>query len=157
MPDYHKDVLKDYGWAAVHLKSKKKSPPFRTLEEQVGLSQLRPYYQFANHPVHAGVKGIKYDVGYVYSPDLLFAGPSNSGLADPACFALHSFIAISTLLLTYLPYVEYSNLLEAHLKSLVAVQVMQVLVKDAVSAFSEAHEQLEHDELELQAKERIQA
>ena len=70
-----------YGWASYALDKKKAT--FRNIEENVGLDHLRPYYQLACLPVHAGITSILYDLGAPEVDTLLLAGPSNRGLADP--------------------------------------------------------------------------
>lgn len=48
---YGTDFLRDYGWTINFLPKGKRN--FAALEEEVGLSYLRPFYQWANKGVHA--------------------------------------------------------------------------------------------------------
>src|SRR5690606_17251011 len=73
---------KPNGWAASILPKKKID--FFDLEEAADLSHLRPYYKLASHGVHAGPKGILFELGLVPNKNLLLAGPSNFGFTDPA-------------------------------------------------------------------------
>jgi Family of unknown function (DUF5677) len=89
----------DYGWAASELN--KDRPSFRDIEEEVGLDYLRPFYKMASHNVHANPKGILFKLGlYNNDRDILLAGPSNTGLTDPAHSAAISLGQITTNLLT---------------------------------------------------------
>ena len=154
MPNLHKHVLKgDYGWAAIYLNNTR--PTFKDIEEKVGLAHWRPYFKFASHPTHAGVKGIKFDIGFnLGDQNVLFAGPSNAGLVDPASISLIAFSATTALLLTHMRYLNEKGLLEIHLKSLTASQVLQELLKEAEQAFLKVHQRLifEVEELEKRAK-----
>jgi hypothetical protein len=89
----------EYGWAASELN--KDRPSFRDIEEEVGLDYLRPFYKLASHNVHANPKGIFFKLGlYNNNRDILLAGPSNTGLTDPAHSAAISLGQITTNLLT---------------------------------------------------------
>ncbi|GCE05771.1 DUF5677 domain-containing protein [Dictyobacter aurantiacus] len=151
-PSHSKDILKgDYGWAAIALG--KSRPTFADIEEKVGLDHWRPYFKMASYPIHPSAKGIKFGIGEIGKSNILPAGPSNAGLADPASITLISFNAITALLLTYIQHIQEKDLLEIHLKSLVAAQIMNELLHEAKQAFLKAHQQLVDDELKLQAQE----
>src|SRR5439155_20856352 len=152
MPHLHKDVLNgDYGWAAIVLQ--KDRPTFADIETKVGLDHWRPYFKMASYPIHPSAKGIKFDIGMKGKSNLLLAGPSNSGLADPASIALLSFNAITTMLLLHMRYFDEKDLVVLYLKSLIAAQVMGELLHEAQQAFLEAHQQLVREELEIQTQE----
>ncbi|NQU86573.1 MAG: hypothetical protein HQ541_12500, partial [Mariniphaga sp.] len=78
---YGKSFKGSYGWAAYALD--KNRPNYRDIEEAIGLNYLRPYYQLANIPVHAGPMSILFDLGMPETDILMLAGSSNRGLADP--------------------------------------------------------------------------
>lgn len=141
-----------YGWAAEALKLNKKPPTFDMIEEAVSYAHMRPYYKLASEAIHASPKGLMFDIGNL-DRQLLPAGPSNAGLADPGSIALISFHRCTMLLLLYQRYSEEPSLQEIHLKSLLASQVMQELLKEANQAFLEAHQQLMREEMEQQAFE----
>jgi hypothetical protein len=70
----------DYGWANglgndTHIS-------FRDLEVIAKQDRLRPYYQMANNPIHAGARGLLWELGTV-DRDVLVTGSSDRGLADP--------------------------------------------------------------------------
>jgi hypothetical protein len=95
----------DYGWASSVLQ--KPSPTFRDIEEKVGLDHLRPFYKMASHNVHANPKGVLFKLGlFPESQDILLAGPSNLGLADPGHETAISLGQITTALLTTKPNVD---------------------------------------------------
>ncbi len=72
----------EYGWAAAVIG--KKRPSFRDIEKNTSLERLRPYYRMASHNVHANPKSVFFKLGLSPNgPDVLLAGPSNMGLADP--------------------------------------------------------------------------
>jgi len=50
---------KRYGWSAQHFGH---APEFRKIEEAVDLGHLRCYYRMASHPIHAGPKGITFEI-----------------------------------------------------------------------------------------------
>ena len=141
----------DYGWAAIVLE--KVRPTFADIEAKVGLDHWRPSFKMATYPIHPSAKGIKFEMGRIGKSNILLAGPSNSGLADPASIALVSFNAITTILLTYMRYFDKKELVVHYLQSLIAAQVMGELLHEAQQEFLEAHQQLVRDELDLQAQE----
>ena len=102
----------------------------------------------ASYPVHASAKGLKFDIGFLETRTLLFAGPSNAGLTDPANIALISFLGMTVLLLLHEPYLDEKGLLGTYIKSLFATQVLQELVHEAQQEFLETHRQLMREEFE---------
>ncbi|HYT41774.1 MAG TPA: DUF5677 domain-containing protein, partial [Methylomirabilota bacterium] len=152
LPHLHRDVLNgDYAWAAIVLQ--KDRPTFADIETKVGLDHWRPYFKMASYPIHPSAKGIKFEIGQIGKSNILLAGPSNSGLADPANIALISFNAITTMLLLHMRYFDEKDLVVLYLKSLIAAQVMGELLHEVQQAFFEANQQLVQDELKLQAQE----
>jgi Family of unknown function (DUF5677) len=141
----------DYGWAAIVLK--KDRPTFADIQAKVGLDHWRPSFKMATYPIHPSAKGIKFEMGRIGNNNILLAGPSNSGLADPASIALISFNAITTMLLTHMRYFDEKELVVHYLQSLIAAQVMGELLHEAQQAFLETHQQLVRDELDIQAQE----
>jgi hypothetical protein len=95
----------NYGWASSILQ--KADPTFRDIEESVKLDYLRPLYKLASHNVHANPKGIFFKLGlYPNSRDILLAGPSNTGLADPGHGMAISLTQITFALLTQQPNID---------------------------------------------------
>lgn len=95
---FGKSYRNQYGWASFALK--KDRPNFAEIEADVGLEHMRPYYKMASHNVHANPKGIFFKLGLMPEEDILLAGPSNIGLADPGHCAAVSLLQITTVLLT---------------------------------------------------------
>jgi len=126
----------DWGWAACALTGK---PTFARIEQAVGMDHLRPYFGMASHSVHAGYKGMTFDIGYFgragYST-VMFAGATNAGLADPGHSAIISLMQCTTALLIYKP--DFDSLAE--------LSALWRLTDDVGKAFIEAHRQLEQDE-----------
>jgi Family of unknown function (DUF5677) len=102
-----RDVLKarfgdpygeEYGWAAKALGNKR--PNFSDIERDVGLAHLRPYYKLASHNVHANPKGAFFKLGLLPDQQMLLAGASDLGLADPGQCTAISLSQITFTLLT---------------------------------------------------------
>ena len=88
----------DYGWAAAA--TDKKKTTLRDIEESARLDRLRPYYRMASHNVHANPKGVFFELGLAPNgPEVLLAGPSNTGLADPGQLTAISLGQITVALL----------------------------------------------------------
>jgi hypothetical protein len=131
-----------YGWSAEALG--KKRPTFADIEKASGLDHLRPYYKMASHNVHANPKGIKFCLGLSDGADILLAGPSNYGLADPA----HG-LAISILQAT----VPLLNLV-INIDSVVMGKILTKYVDDIGEAFISIHRaMLKHDEAQQENAE----
>ena len=119
----------NYGWAADALKLSK--PSFAEVEKAAGLDNLRPYYRMASHNIHANPKGVFVKLGLAgIGTDLLLAGPSQRGLADPGHGAAISISQATTALLTSQP----------NLDRLVVCDVLQRLQQKVGAAFMATHE-----------------
>lgn len=137
---FGKDFTFQYGWAAHHLA--KSNPTFADLEEASGIDHLRPYYRLASHNVHANIKGLLFKVGLLSEIDVLLAGPSNAGLAEPGHSTALSLNHVTMSLMN----------IDQTLDTLVAMQVMALLANEIGEAFGQAHLKLERDEVRLQKK-----
>ena len=141
---FGKPFKEDYGWAASVLGSRR--PTIRAIEEQVNLDHWRPYYKMASDNVHANSHGAYFKLG-LSGPgrDVLLAGPSNAGLADPghsASISLHQ--VTTTMLFTRLSF-----------DSVVAAKILETMVEEIGEAFLESHLALETiaiEEKESEAK-----
>lgn len=79
---YGKSFSTDYGWASKELDNP--NPGFAQIEEAVSLQHIRPFFKLANINVHAGSKSILFRLGSPpYGDEILVAGPSIYGLAEP--------------------------------------------------------------------------
>lgn len=96
---FGKDFAGEYGWAAEALK--KTRPNFSDLELMVGLDHMRPYYRMASNNIHANPRGVFFSLGLTSEgTDVLLAGPSNAGLADPGDAAAISLYQATVTMLT---------------------------------------------------------
>ncbi len=122
-----------YGWAAEHIG--KKRPTIADIQEAATIDYLSPYYKMASHNVHANPKGVFFKLGLVGESEVLLAGPSNAGLADPGHAAALSLMQISSILMKQNPTID----------NVVAVKVMQRLVDEIGDALLAAHQKLLED------------
>jgi len=121
-----------YGWASDALRMD--DPNFSDIERDVNLEHLRPFYKLASHNVHANPKGVLFKLGLLPgSENLLLAGPSNAGLADPGHLTAISLAQITTLLLTTRPNID----------RLVICDILMKLEQETGDAFLAAHKALE--------------
>jgi hypothetical protein len=121
----------EYGWAAAALGNPR--PNFRQIEEATELDHWRPYFRMASHGVHAGPHGLFWDLGK-HGHNLMLAGPSNAGLADPGMDAAMSLDLVTLELLMARPPTP---------QSVVWMKALTKLAEDARGAFFAAHETLE--------------
>jgi hypothetical protein len=124
----------DYGWASTALG--KKNPTFRDIERNVLLDHMRPYYKLASHNIHANPKGILFKLGLAKdSGEVLLAGPSNMGLADPGHGCAITLTQITIALLLTRPNID----------RLVMCRVLLQLADEIGKEFIQAHESLSQD------------
>ncbi|MBI4608062.1 MAG: hypothetical protein HY726_03530 [Candidatus Rokubacteria bacterium] len=121
----------EYGWAAEALGMK--NPKFSDIERSAGLAHLRPYYKLASHNVHANPKGAFFKLGLLPDQQMLLAGPSDLGLADPGHGTAISLSQITFTLLTMKPNID----------RLVICQILCRLEHEVGEAFIAAHRALE--------------
>ena len=129
---FGKPYAEEYGWAAAVLGRER--PTFADIEaSSVGLDATRPYYRLASHDVHAGPKSIYFNMGVLGRQNVLAAGPSNAGLADPG----HG-MAISLGQVT-------AALLNSHvdLDGVMSLTLMTDLMDEIGQAFLEVHKRME--------------
>lgn len=132
-----------YGWASDVLKNPR--PTFADIERDVGLDHWRPYYQMASHPIHAGMRGLTWNLETPLG-NMLAAGPSDAGLADPGHAALISLNHLNAALLVgqgqeVQEHGEESLVDQAY--AVIAVQALTKLVDLAGSDFLRAHRKIE--------------
>lgn len=96
-----KDFANENGWAA-HLTGKPR-PRFKDIEVIAKFEHMRPLYKMACLNVHGGARGLFFRLGLSYEEDenLLLAGPSTNGLANPIQNTAYSLLQITAALLTY--------------------------------------------------------
>jgi len=132
LTDYGVEFKSDYGWAASALR--KSRPTFSDLEEAVNLEKWRGHYKLASHNVHANPKGISFRLGLSHNErNILLAGVSDRGLADPAHGATLSLLQItSTLLLT-----------KPNMDTLVRSRILMKLQHEIKDEFLKVHNEME--------------
>ena len=122
-----------YGWAAHILKPKTNEPirSFADIEESV-LPHLQPYYQLESHNVHAKSKGIYHRLGLMDEREVLLAGASDTGLAEPGQNAA-LFLSQATTVL---------GLLHVTFETTTMMKLMRQLQCEVGDSFIRAHRQL---------------
>lgn len=102
---YGRSFEKDYGWAARALGDAR--PTFRKIEASLDMSQWRPHFQFACQSVHAGSQALFFSLASSeQAEEILFAGASDAGLADPGHHAAISLMMTTVALLTSRPNLD---------------------------------------------------
>jgi hypothetical protein len=102
---FGRPYAKPYGWAAQALSNN--NPNFSDIEQTVDLAYWRSHYKLASHNVHANPKGVFFKLGlYPEERELLLAGPSDTGFADPGHSTAISLLQITTILLTLHPNID---------------------------------------------------
>lgn len=130
------------GWAAKHLGMAE--PTFAQIIEAAGIDHLSPYYRLASHNVHANPKGIFFKLGIIGEAEVLLAGSSNAGLADPGHSTAISLMQITTSVALSNPTLDH----------LIAIKTIQKLVDEIGGAFIDAHDELERDHAEFERMTR---
>ncbi len=127
---FGKSFTEDYGWAACALGNNR--PSLAEIERAAKLDHFRPYYRMASDNVHANSHGAFYKLGG-FSPelDILLAGPSNLGLADPGHGAALSLTQITAALVSTAPTLE----------SATELTVLSLLQEETGAAFLEAQKE----------------
>jgi Family of unknown function (DUF5677) len=118
----------DYGWA--NEPGNEAHISFRHLEAMAAQDHLRPYYQMANNPVHAGARGLLWELGTV-DHDVLVTGSSDRGLADPGQLTART---LSLLTRTFVLSQD-----DAGVRWAIYVDALDQLSRQASDAFLEVH------------------
>jgi len=124
---YGRDFGKPQGWAAKHLN--KPDPTIADIQEASKIDHLRPYYRVASNNVHANPKGVFFKLGLVGEMDILLAGPSDVGIADPGHATAISLVQISTALVSLNPTFDNT----------VLIKIMLALTDEIGAVLLEAH------------------
>jgi len=107
--------------------------PRTTAGKIAGLEHLRPYYRMASHNVHANPKGLRFRLGILDTEDILLAGPSNYGLADPAHGVATSILQVSRSLLAT----------RVNLDSLVMIDILEKFCDEVGKEFLRIHSRIQ--------------
>ena len=145
--EFGRTFLKDYGWAAPLFNGT--APKFKQLQEHAELDHWRGYYRMASHGTHANPKGISWNIQSLTTADMIWAGPSNAGLVDPAQCSLIALAAITAGLMAYLvdelPTSADHRIVEQNF-ALVRQQVILLLMGQAIETLGEVHDQQQAEE-----------
>jgi hypothetical protein len=140
---YGADFAKgDYGWAGHHLGKVKAT--FKDIEAAVHADHFRAHYRMASHNVHANPKGVFFRLGMLAESQVLLAGPSNAGLADPGHGAALSLARITSSLAGLQQPPAFDNI--------VALLMIVQLVDEIGEAFGSAHARLEADDAAIRPR-----
>ena len=144
----------DYGWAAPLFNNK--APTFKQLEQLVELDPMRGYYRLSSQGVHANAKGITWNIQSLTDFDVIWAGPSNAGLEDPAQCSLIALAGATDALMAYAVgelSEETAELSDSMIKpildqslALVRHRVIHLLIDHAIEQLVEVGAQQEAEE-----------
>ena len=84
-----------FGWAAHHLGMKK--PTFKDLQEAADRTEFSSFYKLASFNVHASARSLFFNLASMGSSDVLLAGRSNAGLAEPGERTAHTLLYVTSL------------------------------------------------------------
>ena len=119
-------------------------PTFAGLEKRVGLDHLRPDFRTSSHLVHAGSSGTLLVETLFRGGDVLLAGPTNNGLAQPMHGAAISLVQITTVL------VNRGRVAEFHPIVLAMLQALLIFVDELGEKGMEAERRLDRLESQYQ-------
>ena len=130
---FGKSFKQDYGWAASVTGNE--PPTFVNIEKRADVDHMRPYYRMASVNVHAGAHGAYFRLGQGISlgNEILLAGPSMFGLADPGHATAISLLQTTLSLLTTRPTMHY----------LVVSRTLMKLEKEIGNSLLKVHNELE--------------
>ena len=127
---FGKEFQGSYGWAA----SVVRGPTIQKIEEHVKLDHMRPYYRMASDNEHPNSHGAHFRLGLnQWNRDVLLAGPSNLGLADPGHSTAISLNQVTTTLLAT----------RSNLDCLVITRILHELTSEIGEEFLKAHQEAE--------------
>jgi hypothetical protein len=129
---YDPPFKEDYGWAAEALAVPR--PTFTQIEASLDMSHWRPYFRLACQSVHAGSQSLFFSLGLPrHSRNILLAGASDAGLADPGHQMAISLTMVTVAFLTALPTLD----------GLVACRCLLTLCDDIGKELLRAHDPTE--------------
>lgn len=135
----------DWGWA-LSLVPAGESASFSKLERLVGLEHFKPWFRLSSHGIHGGATGAVHIKDFYGRGDVMLAGPSNAGLADPGNGALISLHQVTGALLIY------GGSDGPGPQDLLTLKAIARLVDQAQQAFLEIHQALEAEEAALRGE-----
>lgn len=141
---YGAGYQKDWGWAKP-LFPGNQTPNFVTLEEFAGLDHFRPWFQLSSHGIHSGSTGAAHTRDFYGRGQVMLAGPSNAGLADPGNGALVSLYQVTTVFLLH------GSPQSPEADDLITLKAIAGLLDQAQDVFVETHHALEAEEAALES------
>lgn len=132
----------DWGWA-MSLVPAGESASFSKLERLAGLEHFRPWFRLSSHGIHSGATGAVHIRDFYGRGDVMLAGPSNAGLADPGNGALISLHQVTGALLIH------GGSRGPEPRDLLTLKAIARLLDQAQQAFLEIHQALEAEEAAL--------
>lgn len=143
---YGPPFRKDWGWAVPLLPAGTQAS-FAELEKIAGLEHFRPWVRLSSHSIHSGATGTIHIMGlHSGSTDVMLAGPSNSGLADPGNGALISLHQVTT------AFLLHGGHKGPEAQDLVTLKAIARLLDQAQQAFLEVHFTLQAEESAIQSR-----
>jgi hypothetical protein len=124
---YEDGYEKDWGWSKP-LFPPQQRPTFDDLEKSAGLGHNKPFVKLSHHAIHSGASGTLDVLDLHGHGELILAGPSNAGLAEPGHGSL---IALYQVTVAYLLNGPNQVIPE----DLLALKGLARLVDDAGGAF----------------------
>jgi hypothetical protein len=119
---YGRAFKRDYGWAASVLPGEGRT--FSEIEAAAKLDHMRPYYKMASHAIHPNARALFFDLGLGDDENLMLAGPSTRGLADPGMGATVALYQATVSLLNERPDID-------ELVTMLVLQRMVPVIEDS--------------------------
>jgi hypothetical protein len=128
---YGSEFANAYGWAASALPRSGWS--FAEIEQAMNQEHVRPMYKMASNAIHPNAGGSFVDLGLMPDDEIILAGPSTAGLADPAFSTCGSLFDCTRHVLDESP----------DLDGAMAILVLELLLWRVADAFQSAHDEHE--------------
>lgn len=135
----------DWGWA-MSLFPSGEAASFSKLERLAGLEHFKPWFRLSSHGIHSGATGAVHIRDFYGRGDVMLAGPSNAGLADPGNGALISLHQVTAAMLIY------GSSHGPEPQDLLTLKAVARLLDQAQQAFLEVHQALEAEEAALRGE-----
>lgn len=129
---YGRDFKRDYGWAESIITGN--GGTFAEIELVTRMDHMRPYYKMASHAIHPNARGLFFDLGVGDDEELMLAGPSTRGLADPGMGATIALFQTTVSLLS-----ERSDIDEV--VTMLVLQRLVPQIEDSLMEASNAHDE----------------
>ena len=128
--EYGRGFKGAYGWASDPKWNL--NPRFADIERCVDMEHMRGHYRMASHGVYANPKSIMFKIGLANKLNVLLAGPTNTGFADPGHLTAIAITQISSVLCSLLSTFD----------NIVILDIMMKLADEIGELFVEVQERL---------------